>query len=108
MSVISIGVRTKNGEEKLLEVPIDIGLNLMEFLKASNYDIQATCGGMALCATCHVSIEKGIENLNEITDDESAILDTLPGIRATSRLSCQIKLNSEKLHGMSIEILGDQ
>jgi len=31
-----------------------MGLSLMEFLKGNDYDILATCGGMALCATLWV------------------------------------------------------
>jgi 2Fe-2S ferredoxin len=83
-----------------------MGLSLMEFLKGSDYDILATCGGMALCATCHVSVVNGFENLNEISDDEYAMLDTLPNITDTSRLACQLKLNSN-MEGITVKILGD-
>ncbi|MBC7865564.1 MAG: 2Fe-2S iron-sulfur cluster binding domain-containing protein [Bacteroidia bacterium] len=83
-----------------------MSLSLMEFLKGNEYDILATCGGMALCATCHVSVLSGFEKLNPISDDEYAILDTLPGITDTSRLSCQLKL-SDEMDGMVVKILGE-
>src|SRR5690606_14470544 len=89
-----------------LDAPTDMGLSLMEFLKGNEYDILATCGGMALCATCHVEVVSGFENLNDISDDEYAMLDTLPNITDASRLSCQLKLN-DSLNNITIKIKGD-
>ena len=83
-----------------------MGLNLMEFLKGNEYDILATCGGMALCATCHVEVLSGFEQLPEISDDEYAMLDTLPNITPTSRLSCQLKLNTA-FPSITVKIMGD-
>lgn len=77
----------------------------MEVLKASDYDILATCGGMALCATCHVQILEGIEKLDEQSDNELDMLDTLPEITDESRLSCQIKLHPS-LDGLKLRIFG--
>ncbi len=89
-----------------LTAPTDMGLSLMEFLKGNEYDILATCGGMALCATCHVQIVEGFEALKEIEDAEYAMLDTLPNITSTSRLSCQLNLNST-LNNIKLKIMGD-
>ncbi len=106
MSDIKINVVGENGSLVVLDAPTDMGLSLMEFLKASEYDILATCGGLALCATCHVSVVEGFEKLNEISDDEYAMLDTLPNITDTSRLSCQLKLTQE-IDGITIKVMGD-
>jgi 2Fe-2S ferredoxin len=76
------------------EAPNDIGLNLMEFLKANDYEqIEGTCLGIALCATCHVRVQESSPFLNEQSDDEILLLETLPVIFENSRLSCQISLN---------------
>jgi len=106
--MIDIKINIQNADKTIttLEAPTDMGLSLMEFLKGNEYDILATCGGMALCATCHVEVISGFENLNEITDDEYAMLDTLPNITDTSRLSCQLKLN-DSLNNITIKIKGD-
>jgi ferredoxin len=93
------------GTEKFFEAPDDVGLNLMEFLKATEHqEIEGICGGMALCATCHVRVLNDISFLDEIKDEEAAILETLPEVFNNSRLSCQIKLN-EKLKNLKIEIV---
>jgi ferredoxin, 2Fe-2S len=106
MSEITIKVQNPDKSITSLQGPTDMGLSLMEFLKASEFDILATCGGMALCATCHVEVISGFEKLNPITDDEYAMLDTLPNITDTSRLSCQLKL-SEEMDGITVKIMGD-
>src|SRR4051794_26383466 len=106
MSDIKIHVQIPGGGLTTLEAPTDMGLSLMEFLKGNDYDIPATCGGMALCATCHVEVITGSEKLTPPSDDEFAMLDTLPNITATSRLSCQLRL-SEALNGITVKILGD-
>ncbi len=106
MSDITIHVQNPDNSLTALQAPTDMGLSLMEFLKGNEYDILATCGGMALCATCHVEIVKGYENLNEISNDEYAMLDTLPNITNTSRLSCQLKL-SPAMDGLTVKICGD-
>src|ERR1035437_2089488 len=106
MRDITIFVENTNGTQTPLQAPIDLGLNLMEFFKANEYEILATCGGIALSATCHVCILKGNENLSEISNEEYAMLDTLPNITDTSRLSCQIKLNRQ-INGLTVKIMGD-
>jgi len=65
-----IKIHVQNGDETLttLDAPTDMGLSLMEFLKGNDYDILATCGGMALCATCHVEVITGFNELPGISD----------------------------------------
>ncbi|MCC6181588.1 MAG: (2Fe-2S)-binding protein [Bacteroidia bacterium] len=106
MADIKIHIQNNDNSITTLEAPTDMGLSLMEFLKGNEYDILATCGGMALCATCHVEVIKGFDNLPEISNDEYAMLDTLPNITDTSRLSCQLKL-SDAMDNITVKIMGD-
>ena len=101
---IRIYVEDAPGQRTELTGPTDMGLSLMELLKASGYDIMATCGGMALCATCHVEVLAG-PALPEPSEDEWAMLDTLPVLHETSRLSCQIRLEPN-LDGLVVRVLG--
>jgi ferredoxin len=96
--MITFQVEEQNGTIRAIEVPEGISLSLMEVLKASEYDILATCGGMALCATCHVEVKKGAENLGDRNNAEWDMLDTLPNATPTSRLACQIQIG-EHLNG---------
>lgn len=106
MTDIKINILNPDNTITTLEAPTDMGLSLMEFLKGNEYDIMATCGGMALCATCHVEVLEGFDALGAITDDEYAMLDTLPNITETSRLSCQLKL-ADNMNNIKVKIMGD-
>lgn len=88
---VRIYVEETPGQRREIEGPTDMGLSLMELLKASGYPIQATCGGMALCATCHVEVLAG-PLLPAPGDAELDMLETLPAVLEGSRLSCQIRL----------------
>lgn len=101
--IIKIQVEGPGDQCRELEIPDGINLSLMEVLKASEYDILATCGGMALCATCHIEVVDGMEKLDERSDAELDMLDTLPNADDNSRLACQIKVNSA-IDGLKIRV----
>lgn len=104
-NLISLSIEDRDGSIEAIDVPTDVNLSLMEILKASGYDVLATCGGMALCATCHVQIKAGAEQLNEAQDQELDMLDTLPDADNDSRLACQIRLTNAN-NGLAIRIKG--
>lgn len=104
--LIQITVEDQDGETRQLAIPADINLSLMEALRAADYDILATCGGMALCATCHIQVLEGAEKIGRITAAELDMLDVLPEADDSSRLSCQIRL-SPSLDGIKIRIFGN-
>ncbi len=105
--MIQITIEDRTGERKGIEIPEGINLSLMELLKASEYDILATCGGMALCATCHVEVLEGGEELPPLSDPELDILDTLPDASPRSRLACQLRLH-ESMTGTVFKIRGEE
>lgn len=105
-NTIRVFVEESDGTKTPIEVPTDMGLNLMEVLKGSGYPIEATCGGMALCATCHVEILEDT-GLREPQDAELDMLDTVPNLTSNSRLSCQIRPENS-LNGLVVRILGDR
>ncbi len=107
MSIIHFTIEDRNGDRQELEIPDDMSLSLMEALKASEYNILATCGGMALCATCHVQVLDGLDNLPPMNDAEMDMLDTLPDAGSDSRLACQLKIN-DSLEGAIFRILGEE
>jgi 2Fe-2S ferredoxin len=90
--MINITIEDRNGERKTIGIPEGINLSLMELLKASEYSILATCGGMALCATCHIEVLEGGSRLPSLSEAELDMLDTLPDATAQSRLACQLRL----------------
>ena len=89
-----ITVRTLEGEEHELEA--EAGSSLMEPLRHAGL-IEATCGGMASCGTCHVYLSMvWVGKCGERTEDEGYMLEGLEDfveIKSNSRLCCQIQLN---------------
>ena len=103
--MITITVEDREGQTNDIEIPTDISLSLMEVLKASEYPVLATCGGMALCATCHIEVLEG-DNFKEAGDAEWAMLDTLPFIPEGSRLACQMPI-VDAMDGMVVRLCGE-
>ncbi|WP_347156766.1 2Fe-2S iron-sulfur cluster-binding protein [Pontibacter chitinilyticus] len=100
---ITIYVAQESGEQTAVEAPTDMGLSVMEVLKASEFDIPALCGGMAICATCHVEVLQS-PPLPEPSDDEAYMLESLPHATENSRLSCQLRVTPE-LDGLILRLM---
>tara|TARA_Y100000589_G_scaffold138980_1_gene132902 strand:- start:345 stop:668 length:324 start_codon:yes stop_codon:yes gene_type:complete len=103
---INIKVIDRNGELHNLKGPIDMNLNIMELLRIHELPVEGTCGGMAMCATCHVFVISN-HTLPEKSFDETAMLEESWDMQDNSRLSCQLKL-SEQLEGLTIQIAPEQ
>jgi len=72
--MIKITVIDRQGKSHELEAPTDMNMNMMELCKAYELPVKGTCGGMALCSTCHMYIESDHE-LKEMSEDEEDMLD---------------------------------
>jgi ferredoxin-2, mitochondrial len=86
-----------------LDTPTDMGLNVMELCKSYELPVEGTCGGMALCASCHVYVLSD-HLLHEPSDDELNMLDQAFFVKPNSRLGCQIKLNNDGLDGLELRL----
>ena len=100
--IINIIVVDREGKKHNLEAPTDMGMNLMEVCKAYELPVEGTCGGMALCASCHCYILSDHE-LKEASDDEEDMLDQAFFVEDNSRLGCQIRM-SEELDGLKVHL----
>lgn len=87
------------------------GMTLMQLAVGNLVDgIDASCGGMMQCATCHCYIDpKWIEATGAASPDECSMLEMIDAaeVRPTSRLSCQVQL-SEALDGLGVHIPSKQ
>ena len=99
---ITIKVTDREGTEHNLEAPLNMGLNLMEVCKSYELPVEGTCGGMALCASCHMYIESDHE-LPEASEDEEDMLDQAFFVEDNSRLGCQIRITPE-LDGVEVKL----
>ncbi len=80
------------------------GWRVMEIIREHGFKIEALCGGACACATCHVKVDPDwTPRLHPARDDEEGMLDELPLVYDTSRLSCQI-IYSTELDGLAVEL----
>lgn len=102
-NIVNIMVIDREGVAHELEAPTDMGLNMMEVCKMSELPVEGTCGGMAMCASCHMYIESDHE-LPEKTDGEEDMLDEAFFVDdEKSRLGCQIKITND-LEGLVVKL----
>jgi len=101
-NIIKLHVTDREGTEHNLEAPTDMNLNVMEVLRSYDLPVEGTCGGMALCASCHCYIESDHE-LSDASDDEEDMLDQAFFVEDNSRLSCQIRI-SDDIDGIQLKL----
>ncbi len=101
--IIAITVIDRAGTEQAIDLPTDMNLNLMEGCRINELPVEGTCGGMALCASCHVYVHTEDIIPLERGDDEQAMLDDTENVKPNSRLCCQIRI-TENLEGAIVEL----
>ena len=95
-------VRDRNGRNHELNAGTD--QTLMQTLRDQSYGVEAICGGLCSCATCHVYIgEAWLNRMPEMGAEEDELLEGVLEREANSRLSCQIPVTDE-LEGMDLTI----
>jgi ferredoxin, 2Fe-2S len=92
-----------DGTEQAVEG--DVGMTVMETAKKHLIDgIEAECGGACACATCHVYVDEAwTDKVGRPSEMEEDMLDFAFDVRATSRLSCQIKV-TDALDGLVVRV----
>ncbi len=73
------------------------GEMLCQALLDHQIDIEHACEMSLACTTCHVIVKEGFDSLEESSEEEDDMLDKAWGLSATSRLSCQVRMNDEPL-----------
>jgi 2Fe-2S ferredoxin len=99
---VLITVVDRHGEAHELEAPTDMNMNLMEVCKAYDLPVQGTCGGMALCSTCHCYVLSETE-LPKMGDAEEDMLDQAFFVEDNSRLGCQLRITNN-LEGLKVQL----
>ncbi len=96
------------GETRTVDVAP--GTTLMAAAVKNGIDgIIGECGGVCMCATCHVYVRQDFfDTLPPALDSEEAVLEITNAERLpNSRLSCQIKMTSA-LEGLTVEVPASQ
>ena len=91
------------------EILVENGKSVMEGATDNLLDgIIGECGGCCSCATCHVIVDEAwYARLNSPDETEIEMLEAVPELTATSRLSCQIAVTDE-LDGLVVRMPEEQ
>jgi ferredoxin len=80
------------------------GWRVMELLRDYKVGVEGLCGGACDCGTCHVIISsEQASSLPEAREEELDMLDSLPFIYPTSRLSCQL-IWDDSMDGLTLTL----
>jgi len=101
-NMIRVTVVDRENVEHELEAPTDMNMNMMELCKSYELPVEGTCGGMALCASCHMYVLSD-HQLSAMSEAEEIMLDQAFFVRNNSRLGCQIHL-AQELEGLKVQL----
>jgi 2Fe-2S ferredoxin len=108
--MITIHLQAHHPAKAPLTLQAQPGQSLMQAAVDNNVPgIQADCGGLMTCATCHVVVhEDWLKQLPPMGSDEDGMLAFTAQTRELgSRLSCQIML-TEALDGLQVKLPASQ
>jgi ferredoxin, 2Fe-2S len=106
----TIRIRFIHADQTEETIDTATGQSLMKAAVDANvHGIEADCGGVLTCATCHVMIDSPwADKLTRPVADETDMLDFAASpVEAGSRLSCQIRLTPE-LDGLVVRLPASQ
>ena len=76
-----------------VSVEVPAGTTLLDAALFNGIEMEHACGGNAACASCHVLVDKGWDNLSEMLAMEEFRLDKCRGgPTSRSRLGCQAEI----------------
>ncbi|MCY3815970.1 MAG: 2Fe-2S iron-sulfur cluster-binding protein [Gammaproteobacteria bacterium] len=101
-----IYVTDRMGESLVVEG--QTGASVMETLRELDNGVEALCGGMCSCATCHSYIDSAWrDRLPPRSPEEEELLSELEYFTESSRLTCQLRF-SEELDGLTLTIAPEE
>jgi 2Fe-2S ferredoxin len=105
--MVKLVVTDKDGRDVVVDARPD--WSIMENIRELPRSVEAICGGLCSCSTCHVFIDaQWIDRLPPRRYEERLLLQgTRAFDEARSRLSCQIKVTAA-LEGLRLTVAPDE
>jgi ferredoxin len=77
--------------------------NLLTVLLGQELNVMSECGGRGMCATCHIYVKDGMDQLSPMSRREQRTLEVITTCQLNSRLACQARVQGE---GVTVELPG--
>jgi ferredoxin len=74
------------------DTTVETNGNLLSILLHKDLDVLRECGGRGMCATCHIYVQSGMEQLTTMNRREQRTLEVITSCRTNSRLACQARV----------------
>jgi 2Fe-2S ferredoxin len=92
---VKVTFRFEEKDKEEITVEGYSGDSILDVALDNDVELHHNCGAVCACSTCHVYIDKGMEDLPEITDKEEDFIDRAINPQINSRLGCQCILQSD-------------
>jgi len=89
MDIYKVKISFQETGQEPVELPIAEGESVLDVCLENGIELQHNCGGGCGCSTCHIYVNKGMDNIQEISDKEEDFIDRAVNPRINSRLGCQ-------------------
>lgn len=107
MKMVKLKVTDREGQQ--VEIEGQTGISVMENIRELDDSVDAICGGLCSCATCHVFIDPDwMDKLPPRHDEEELLVGGSTYFNPDrSRLSCQIMLTDE-MDGLTLTVAPEE
>lgn len=78
-------------------IEVEPGISICDAALNNGIEIEHACEKSCACTTCHVHVRKGLDSLEDASENEEDYLDKAWGLDPDSRLSCQAIVGEEDL-----------
>lgn len=89
MNIFKVKINFEEADHESVELQIAEGESVLDVCMENGIELQHNCGGVCGCSTCHIYVNKGMDNVQEISDKEEDFIDRAVNPRINSRLGCQ-------------------
>ena len=98
-------IKVTNRNADTQEIDATSGISVMENIRDVNASVDAICGGLCSCATCHVFVDaEWVKKAGSRSGEEQDLLAHSSSFDSErSRLSCQIMM-SDDLDGLTLTV----
>ncbi|MBL0725612.1 MAG: 2Fe-2S iron-sulfur cluster binding domain-containing protein [Alphaproteobacteria bacterium] len=101
---VKVNINFVESDGNNITVSTEVDKKIIDIIQENGINLDCLCSGALACSTCHVIVDKeSFDKLPALTEEEEDMLDLAHGVKATSRLSCQLVVTKE-LDGMTLTI----
>ena len=94
MTKHKVTFRFETEPDKTVTVEVNQGDSVLDAALDNGINLNHNCGAVCACSTCQIYVDKGMEELPEISDKEEDFIDRAINPQINSRLGCQCEINS--------------